>query len=343
MAYIETSIQVSIAVFIAATIVIGIAGTLLTRVSDRLADATKIGEAVFGAVLLGGMTSLSGIIASVTAAYEGQAEMAISNAIGGIAAQTTFLAVADIFYRKANLEHASASLQNILLGVLLFGQLALVLLVMSAPDYIQWGVHPASFLGIGMYIAGVYFASKVKDSPMWYPKSTQETVEDVPHYAHISKREEFILWGKFFVLALIVGTAGYVVARAGIGISAQTNLSGSFVGAMFIAVATSLPELVVVVAAVRQESLNMAVGNIIGGNTFDVLFVAFADMAFMGGSIYHALSHRQTFIISLTLLMVAILLFGMLFREKHGPGQIGWESLFILLLFVGGYSVMYFM
>ena len=72
----------------------------MTRVADRLADVTGLGEAVFGAVLLGGSTSLPGIITSVTTAFEGYAELSISNAIGGIAAQTTFLAIADAVYPK---------------------------------------------------------------------------------------------------------------------------------------------------------------------------------------------------------------------------------------------------
>ena len=74
-----------------------------------LADETGLGEAIFGAVLLGSATSIAGITTSVTAAVNALPSLAISNAIGGIAAQTVFLAVADITYRPANLEHAAAS------------------------------------------------------------------------------------------------------------------------------------------------------------------------------------------------------------------------------------------
>jgi cation:H+ antiporter len=45
------------------------------------------------------------------------------------------------------------------------------------------------------------------------------------------------------------------------------------VGGLFIAVSTSLPELVIAVTAVRIKSLNLVVGDIIGGNAFDTLFV----------------------------------------------------------------------
>ena len=67
---------------------------------------------------LGSSTSLSGIVTTINAASQSYVELAISNAVGGIAAQTAFLAIANIFYRKANLEHAAASIANIIQGTL---------------------------------------------------------------------------------------------------------------------------------------------------------------------------------------------------------------------------------
>ncbi|MEL6163354.1 MAG: sodium:calcium antiporter, partial [Cyanobacteria bacterium J06628_3] len=128
------SLQVGIGLFIIAAIVIGLVGTKMCKVADQLADATGWGEAVVGAVFLGGSTSLSGIVTSVTAAAGGHAELAVSNAVGGIAAQTAFLAVADMFYRKANLEHSAASIANLIQGTLLMSLLAIPLLASSSPQ-----------------------------------------------------------------------------------------------------------------------------------------------------------------------------------------------------------------
>jgi cation:H+ antiporter len=83
-------LESSIAVGICAA-AIALVGTRLTRVVDQLADRTGLGEAVAGAVLLGAATSFSGIVVSVTAAAKGNPELAISNALGGIAVQTFFL------------------------------------------------------------------------------------------------------------------------------------------------------------------------------------------------------------------------------------------------------------
>ena len=113
----------SAVVILLSAVVILLAGTRLTAVADILAERTGLGEAVVGAVLLGAATSLSGIVTSVTAAADGRAELAVSNAVGGIAAQTVFLAVADDVYRRAeealrkekkDLEDRANELENIL-------------------------------------------------------------------------------------------------------------------------------------------------------------------------------------------------------------------------------------
>ena len=58
---------VTVALFVVAALVIAVGGTRMTRAADRLADLTGLGEAIFGAVLLGGATSLPGIITSAKA------------------------------------------------------------------------------------------------------------------------------------------------------------------------------------------------------------------------------------------------------------------------------------
>lgn len=104
------SLSLDVILFFIAAIVVALAGTKLAAIADRLAEVTGLGEAMVGAVLLGASTSLSGIVTSVTAAATGYPDLAISNALGGIAAQTAFLAIAVITYHWANLEYAAASL-----------------------------------------------------------------------------------------------------------------------------------------------------------------------------------------------------------------------------------------
>lgn len=316
-----------------AAVVIAVFGSMLTRLADRLADVTGMGEALMGAVLLGGTTSIPGIVTSVTAAFEGHAELAVSNAIGGIAAQTVFLALADIAYRKANLEHAAASMANMMQGAILVCLLALCILGVASPGVTFFGVHPVSYLLVGAYLLGLRQISLARTEPMWTPRRTRETRLDEPTEEVASGAELVRMALGFAGLGLIVGIAGYVVAETGIALSVTFGISETIVGGLLTAVATSLPELVTSIAAVRQGALTLAVGGIIGGNCFDVLFVAFSDAAYREGSIYQALTARQTFMIALTILLSGILLMGLLRREKHGIGNIGFESFLLIVLY----------
>ena len=336
------SLEWAIAAFAGLAVVIAVAGTYLTKISDRLADVTGLGEALVGGVLLGGVTSLSGIVTSVTAALEDHPALAFSNAVGGIAAQTVFLAVADIVYRRANLEHASASLTSLMQGVLLILMLGFVTLVMAAPSLTVLEVHPASFILLLIYVFGTRLISQAQKRPMWEPSDTSETVEDEPDEENVQKYNLTSLIAQFVGLAAVVGFAGYFIAQTAIIIAEQSGVSESFLGAVGTSIATSLPELVVSVSAVRQGALTLAVSNIIGGNTFDVLFLAFADGAYRNGSIYHQGDNEHSFIIALTVLLTGVLLLGLLHRQKYGLGKVGWESITMIGLFVGGYILLYY-
>jgi len=68
---------------------------------------------------------------------------------------------------------------------------------------------------------------------------------------------------------------------------------------------------------------------------FDALFVSASDIAYRDGSIFHAIGERSVFWMALVCLMTAILLLGLLRREKQGPGGIGWESVILLALWLG--------
>lgn len=336
------SLPINIGLFGSAALVIAIVGTRMTAIADRLADKTGMGEALLGGLFLGGSTSLSGLVTCITAAAEGHAELAISNALGGIAAQTVFLAIADITYRKANLEHAAASATSLTQVTLLVTLLAIPLLAMAGPDVSVFGIHPASFLLIAAYVFGLRLVSEAQTTPMWEPKPTAETCLDQPLAVEEGGPGLVGLWLRLLMFAAIIAVAGYVVAESGVAIANYTGLSETVVGSLLTAVCNSLPELVTSVAAVRQGALTLALSGIIGGNCFDVLFVAFSDFAYRPGSIYHAIAAHQIFIISLTILLTGILLLGLLRREKHGIANIGFESFLILILYLGGFWLLFY-
>ncbi len=334
------SLTATAALFVASALVILFAGVRMSRVSDQLADATGMGEALFGAALLGGSTSLPGIVASVTAAANGLPELAVSNAVGGIAAQTTFLVLADMTHRGVNLEHAAASVENLVNAAMLCALLSLVLLAEAGPQWTWLGVHPMSLVLFGGYALGLRLATQAKGRPSWDAQKTRETITDEPDPENLERSNLGKLWGRFALLAVTVAVAGYLIGSAGIGLVRSTGLSQSLVGGLFTAVATSLPELVTCIAAVRQGALTLAVGVIIGGNTFDVLFIAFADVAYRDGSIYHAITAQPRFIIALTIVLTSVLLLGLIRREKRGIGNVGFEGVLVLSFYLIGFALL---
>jgi cation:H+ antiporter len=125
------------------------------------------------------------------------------------------------------------------------------------------------------------------------------------------------------------------VARIAEEMIARFGLSSSIVGALMTAVVTSLPELVTTLAAVRRGALQLAVGGIIGGNTFDTLFLTVSDIGYREGSLYHAIGKDDLFWLAVAAVMTSILLLGLIFRERSGPGRIGIESVGLLAVYAG--------
>jgi cation:H+ antiporter len=301
----------------------------MTRLADMLADRTGLGEAVIGGVLLGASTSLSGTVTSVSAAAEGLAPLAVSNAIGGICAQTVFLVIADLTYRQANLEHAAADEKNLLQVALLVLLLSIALAAYLMPPFAFWAVHPVSILLVAAYLFGVRAAVVLQKRPMWRPEQTEHTRFDQPDSQAMDLSLSRLLI-RFGALALVLGGAGFIVAETGAQMSTQFGISQTVVGALLTATATSLPELVTTLAAVQRGALQLAVGGIVGGNTFDVLFLSLSDFAYRDGSIYHAMGERDALLLVAGIIMAAILLMGLILRTRRG---IGFEGLVILLVY----------
>lgn len=326
----------SIIIFILSAMTIGYFGVKMTYVARDIALKTGIGEAFMGAVFIGASTSLSGITASITAAYHGHAELAVSNSLGGIAVQTMFLAIADMFYRKANLEHAAASAENLMMTAFLITLLSIILINFNLPDYDVFSIHPGTIILIAVYIFGVRLLARTHQMPMWMPRRTRETKTETKLSDSKVKQPKSHLWIKFLLYSSIVALAGWLLGQTGIIISETKGFNEGLIGGVFIAISTSLPELVIAITAVRLGALTLAVGDIVGGNSFDTLFIAMSDIVYRDDSIYNAISHIEHVWLALCLLMSSILLMGLLHRERHGIANIGLESALVFILYLSG-------
>jgi len=323
-----SSLIPSITAFGIAALVIVIAGSQLARQADTLADRTGLGEALFGVLLLAGVTSLPDLAATLSAALDARPDLAMSNVMGSMTANLAFLGVADIIYRRANLEHAAASPVNLMLAGLLIVLLTLPLLAILTPTVTEWSVHPITPVIVTAYLFGLHLVHRTRVKPMWFPRMTRQTVSDEPEKHHGGG--SLTLWFGFIGMAVVTGMAGWILMEAAKGIIDQTGVSETLVGGLFTALATSTPELVTTIAAIRIGALTLAVSNIFGTNCFNMLVVAAADAAYPHGSIYHDMAPVQMMWGLVGILMTAILLLGMVRRETYGIARIGFESALIL-------------
>ncbi len=212
----ELSLGPVIAIFVVCAVTIGFAGTKLAHIADELADRTGMGEIIAGALFVGGSTSLPGIITSMATAAEGYAGLAIGNAIGGLTAQTAFLAIADLAYRRANIELAAASVTGLAQATLLVTMLTIPLLAMSAPEVTIGHVHPASVILFVVYAFGLRLLTRVKAEPMWSPVRTPLTQDEAAQSSEreTDRRTTRRLWLLFCVFAGATAMAGYVIGEA---------------------------------------------------------------------------------------------------------------------------------
>jgi cation:H+ antiporter len=332
-----SSLVLSIIAFGIAALAIVIAGSRLARLADELADRTGMGEALFGVLLLAGVTSLPDFAATLSAAIDARPDLAMSNVMGSMAVNLAFLGIADIVYRKANLEHAAASPANLMLAGLLIVLLTLPLLAIVTPTIAQWKVHPITPVIVIAYLFGLHLVIRTQARPMWFPRLTSQTVSDKPSRQYHGSLAA--AWLGFIALAVVTCIAGWVLMEAAKVIADQTGLSDTLVGGLFTALATSTPELVTTIAAIRYGALTLAVSNIFGTNCFNMLVVAAADVVYPHGTIFHDMAPIQMTWGLVSILMTAILLLGMVRRETYGIGRIGFESTLILAVYAVAISI----
>lgn len=340
----EQPLTIAVSLFVLSAALIAYFGIKITYVARDLAQASGLGEAFTGAVFIGAATSLSGIIASATAAAQGEASLAVSNSLGGIAAQTLFLVLGDLLYRKANLEFAAASVENMMMSAQLMLLLCIVLLAFTLPETNILNVHPTSLILIVVYLFTVKMLVDTHEKPMWLPRMSHGTVRE-PHTGDETNTDSATIRHlvlRFLGYAAIVGVAGWLIANAGMTIVEHAGLSAGIMGGIFIAITTSLPELVIAITAIRAGALSLAVGDIIGGNAFDTLFIAVSDLFYREDSIYQAVSTQEWVWLVAAMLMNCTLLLGLMYRERKGFANIGMESLMIFLIYIATVSYLSF-
>lgn len=308
------------------------AGARLARYGDAIAEKTGLGRIWIGLVLIAVVTTMPELVTSVSSvALVGSPDLALGTLLGSCCFNILVLAVLDGLHRRTPVLSA-ASRKHALAAV--WGALLIGITGMSI-----WGGERLSSLTLGwlgvpslvilaLYLLGMWwmFRSERRDR--------QGSASEAPtQYDTLDRRTVYIRFG---MAAAVVIAAGIALSQIGDAISIATGWGSTFVGTLFLAIATSAPELVVVISALRMGAVDLAVGDVLGANMLDMAIVVVVDVAHGPGFVLSSVTggHITAFAaVAMSLVVIA----GLRLRQRRKLlGAVSWYVPVLLALYVVG-------
>jgi len=203
---------------------------------------------------------------------------------------------------------AQAHMLSASAGLLLMGVAALAVMspIISGLAIGHVGA-PSIALGI------LYFAA----ARLLYAVEVRATPAMEKHDAHpgVSLRSAIV---KCIVAGAAVTAAGALIAVSADRISEEAGISQSAMGVLFVGAATSLPEIVSVLAAIRLNAYDLAAGNLFGSNMFNILVLVVDDVTYLEGPLLRDASPSLAATAVVAMMMTGVVMAAMRFaREKR--------------------------
>jgi cation:H+ antiporter len=126
--------------------------------------------------------------------------------------------------------------------------------------------------------------------------------------------------------AVFVVGAALWLPRLGAELTRQTGLGEAFVGILFIAITTSLPEIVVSLAAVRIGAIDLGIGNVLGSNLFNLLILGLDDVFYRQGPLLAAADPSHGVAVLGVVMMNALFLIGLTYRVMTKRFAVAWDT-----------------
>lgn len=310
---------------------IGYAGTKLSRYGDVIAEKTGLSGSWIGLILLATVTSLPELVTGITSVTVVKApNIAVGDALGSCVFNLLILVILDIMYRGESV-YSRAHQGHVLsagFGVILIGFVGFSLLLGPRGFALALG-H------IGLYtpIIVLLYLIAVHTVFRYEREHLEEYIEQrARRYEDITLSQSAV---RYAAAATVVVGAGIWLPFVGVELARQMGWSNTFVGTLFVAFATSVPELVVTIAAMRMGALDMAIGNLLGSNLFDVLVIAVDDLFFTSGPILSQASPLHAISAMSALVMTGIAIVGLYYRpRKRVFRTVGWVSLALFTVYL---------
>lgn len=316
---------------------IGFAGFELSRYGDVIAKRTGLSGSWIGLALLATVTSLPELstgIASVTVANT--PNLAVGDALGSCVMNLVFLVVIDLFFRKEPVWRRT-SRGHVLaaaFGVLMLG-LTMMALQMGQVTYGRTAAslnatidHGFNLVTPGLLVLYVVAMRTVFTYEKTHASHSINAINtDLPLLDVAIKR--------FALAALVVTGAGIWLPFVSLDLALSMHWNTSFVGSLFVALVTSLPELAITISSLRIGALNMAIGNLLGSNLFNVAIIAVDDLLYTHGSLFANVSSVHAVTASSAISMTGLALIGLFFKPRSRVlRMVGWVSVGLLAIYL---------
>lgn len=321
--------------FIISSAVIIAAGVHLTKYADRLSAQLKLGKAMVGVILLGFITSLPEAITCIVAVFSLNADdLAVGNLLGSNNFNPLLVVVMDMVYRREAVTNTVIPRQSLMYSAMFSVAMTVVII---AEIFLNISVHwgPFSIGGILivlLYIVGMrkvagFSVQEHKDEP-------EEEDEDIPGTLVNT-------WIHIVIGAIVVVASAMVLASSADTLAEQTGLGRTFVGSIFLAIVTSLPEVVVTLSALKMGSIDLAIGNIFGSNMTNSLFIVLCSMVNPQGPVLFEVSNTHILTATMSILLVLVAMAGIKQNKKPVVAGMAWDTWVMLGVFITGTALLY--
>lgn len=332
-------------IFVAAAVLTWIAGISLSKTTDALDARLGLGEELGGLLLLAIAGSLPELAITVSAAASGNLDLAAGNLIGGIAVQTMVLVICDAAVgRQPPLTYLVGALSPVLEGLLVVVVVSGVLMGALLEPKIAIGgvVSPASLGIVIMWVVGLFVIDRARKSPRWnidmpgshpgrHHRREQHPTRSHPFTGSSTVRVAWI----FGIACIVTLVAGVFLEETGNELANRAGINGVVFGATILATATALPEISSGVAAIRLGDNALAMGDVFGGNAFQVCLFLVADIVAMK-PVLPAAGPLNGWLAALGIALTAIYGFGVIVRPAKARLSLGPDSWLAIVVFCLG-------
>ncbi|HVO17068.1 MAG TPA: sodium:calcium antiporter [Alphaproteobacteria bacterium] len=324
--------------FAACALLVGLAGPVLSRCGDIIADKTGLSGDWIGVILLATVTSLPELITGVTAVTVAQVpNIAVGDVLGSCVFNLAILVILDFLHRGESV-YQRAHQGHILsagFGIVLIGFVGLNLLITN-----QGLTYAIGHVGLYTPIIVALYALSVRSVFTYERREMEQFAEKTTdRYPEITLRTAT---KRFAAASVVVVVAGVWLPFVGADLADAMQWNRSFMGTLFVAGVTSLPEVVVTIAALRIGALDMAIANLLGSNLFNILILAIDDMLYVEGPLLAKVAPAHAASAASAVIMTGIVVVGLLYRPAARLFRtVGWVSFGLFIVYLLNTYVLY--